>query len=150
MTVLDVSAEPWIPRFEAKIARADGGCWQWTGAVSTGGYGTFNLGRDAEGDYRYGYAHRLSYQLYVGPIPDGLTIDHLCRNKRCVNPDHLEPVTARENMLRGSSPGARAVRTGRCPKGHPYDSRSASGTQRCRTCDNEGQRMRYARSKGQP
>ena len=74
--------------------RADGDCWRWTGAVTSRGYGC--LGRDG----RTILAHRYAYVLTVGPIPDGLTIDHLCGNKRCVRPEHMEPVTGAENTRR--------------------------------------------------
>lgn len=78
------------------------GCWEWTRSLTTAGYGNLRLP-----DGRYGYAHRMSWELSRGPIPDGLTIDHLCRNRKCVNPEHLEPVTQAENNRR-----ARAARSG--------------------------------------
>lgn len=70
------------------------GCWEWDGTLSVEGYGVFRE------NYRQIKAHRWTYEQFVGPIPDGLTIDHLCRNRRCVNPAHLEPVTAGENARR--------------------------------------------------
>lgn len=81
-------------------------------------------------------SHRLSYETLVGPIPDGLHLDHLCRRPACVNPAHLEPVTARENMLRGFSPPAIAVRTGTCRHGHSLSDAytNKSGSRKCRTC----------------
>ena len=80
-------------RFWSKVNRTNTGCWDWVGALSHG-YGHFGI----EGIiYR---AHRVTYEWMVGPIPDGLTIDHLCKNKACVNPAHLEPVTIRENTRR--------------------------------------------------
>lgn len=88
------------------------GCWEWLGSKS-GGYGS--LGSSG------GYVHRIMYEAAKGPIPDGLTLDHLCRNKACCNPDHLEPVTCRENTARGLSPVARNMRKTHCPQGHAYD-----------------------------
>ena len=73
------------------------GCWLWKGLVDRDGYGVFGLNR------RSFRAHRVAYELLVGPIPDGLMIDHLCRVTSCINPDHLEPVTNKENQARGSA-----------------------------------------------
>ncbi len=84
------------------------------------------------------YAHRAAYELYVGPIPEGLTIDHLCRNTLCVNPAHLEAVTMRENILRGTGPSAQAARKTHCLRGHPFDDGNtlfrATGKRVCRAC----------------
>lgn len=129
---------PLADRFWDKVARWDPDwCWTWTGALGSTGYGTINRGRDGGG--RPAYAHRLSYELNVGPIPAGLTIDHLCRTPSCVNPKHLEPVTLAVNIARGMSPAAISVRTNRCPNGHPYTPentyiRPDKGTRMCRTC----------------
>lgn len=96
-------------RAERLWARVDknpdgSGCWIWTGALTTNGYGQVRWGD------RTLRAYRLVYELLVGPIPDGLQLDHLCRNRRCVNPAHLEPVTQWENWARGMAPSARAWR----------------------------------------
>lgn len=86
-------------RFWAKVDRS-GDCWRWTGALARGGYGFAVVG-SRDDPQRYRNAHRFAYELSVGPIPEGLELDHLCRNRRCVNPAHLEPVTHSENMRRG-------------------------------------------------
>jgi len=113
------------------------GCWLWGGAVNSRGYGNFRNG--------YGRtvgAHRFSYELYKGPIPDGLHIDHLCSFPNCVNPDHLEAVSLRENNQRtwdrGRGWNPNHYKKTHCPKGHIYDGDNLyitpTGTQGCRTC----------------
>lgn len=101
----------------ARVNRV-GDCWEWALARNRQGYGVYNLG-NGSGMY---LAHRVSYTAFVGPIPDGLVIDHLCRNTACVNPQHLEPVTVKVNSLRGMSPTATAVRSGTCKRGHQIKS----------------------------
>jgi len=101
--------------FWAKVKHPEG-CWEWLGSIHTDGYG--KLG--AKGENTTVYAHRLSYETFVGPIPDGLTIDHLCKNRKCCNPDHLEAVTAGENALRGEGIPAKNKRKRVCHLGHPY------------------------------
>lgn len=112
------------------------GCWLWTGAVDRFGYGTIVA------DRRTLRAHKAVYETRVGLVPDGLELDHLCRNKRCVNPAHLEPVTHSENLLRHYA----TVTT--CPHGHLYDEantyRDTAGKRRCRACLRERQRARRA------
>lgn len=103
------------------------GCWLWMGSRTVSGYGRFGLG-----DGRYFRAHRVSYEMVVGEVPKGLTLDHLCRNKLCVNPYHLEPVTAVENVRR-----AMAALT-HCKNGHPFAGENLvidnRGWRRCRIC----------------
>lgn len=117
-------------RLHRRIKRSTG-CWIWTASLDDKGYGRLMLNRKLH------YAHRLSYEAFVGPIPDGLEIDHLCRNRACFAPNHLEPVTPQINVLRGESPGARNRRRTHCPKrGHSYAEHGVvrNGRLVCRTC----------------
>lgn len=120
---------PVLDRFMKKVTVCESGCWLWGGVVTRGGYGMF--WPDETGTP----AHRWSYEHHVGLIPQGLQIDHLCRVRRCVNPAHLEPVTAKENQIR--SPHNPAIRT-HCPQGHAYNHantyRYPDGRRACRAC----------------
>lgn len=131
--------------FWARVDKS-GDCWLWTTSTDKGGYGLANQIHWP----RSRMAHRVSYELLVGPIPDGLEIDHLCRTPACVNPDHLEPVTHAENQRR-----RRWMKT-HCPNGHDLDSDGnryvrTSGTYQCRTCAREAARIRtgYYERRGQ-
>lgn len=125
-----------LERFIAKVEPTED-CWNWTGAVQTGGYGFFQ-GK---------LAHRLAYEWMVGPIPPGLTIDHLCYNRLCINPAHLEPVTSAENIRRA------AARRTHCKRGHELtDANTPPGrSKRCLTCQREvhnaWERARYHAAK---
>lgn len=128
-------------RFWEKVTKT-ATCWVW-GGKQREGYGRFTVG----GNGRDKQAHRVAFELLVGQIPEGLTLDHLCRNRLCVNPKHLEPVTNKENILRGTGPSAHNSRKTTCPQGHQYDYAVAKGThgtsRRCRTCDKRtAQRLR--------
>lgn len=130
---------PWQERFWSKVDMANlFGCWEWRAYRRPDGYGVFNT--DHSRPLR---AHRVAYELVVGPIPAGLTVDHLCRNRGCVNPAHLEPVTMKENTLRGmSSPATRARQT-HCKNGHPLSGGNLRidkfGRRRCRRCKTDWQ-----------
>lgn len=115
-------------------------CWLTDYFVNKDGYVTMKIGGG-----RRRSVHRVTYELLVGPIPDGLQLDHLCRVRGCVNPAHLEPVTPRENTLRGVGPNATAVRTNRCKYGHSLADAytKASGSRGCRTCS----KIRAAKSR---
>lgn len=112
-------SRPPLP-IEERILRVikidDNGCWRWQLAIHNCGYGKLTVIEN--GRPRRRLAHRISYQHFVGPIPTGLHIDHLCRVRDCVNPKHLEPVTVQENLRRSPLRGARARATGRCTNGH--------------------------------
>lgn len=134
------STLPVMERFMNSISpEPNSGCWLWTAAIANPqGYG--RIGKDGKDNY----AHRVSYELFVGPIPDGLQLDHLCRMRSCVNPQHLEPVTRQVNIRRGNNGGHNKIKT-HCPKGHPYSGDNLyiscvgrkgapNGSRICRTC----------------
>lgn len=124
-------------RFWAKVKKTRG-CWLWVASLTAGGYWRFKSG----GIMRM--AHRVSYEMLVGPIPRGLTLDHLCRNRRCVRPDHLEPVTMRINILRGETITAANASKTACHHGHTLAGDNLfvrrDGRRRCRTCERNSQR----------
>lgn len=136
--------------FWDRVDRSNGpnACWPWTAAVQSAGYG-FNRGK---------LAHRTAYEDAVGPIPDGLTIDHLCSNRRCCNPSHLEPVTREENARRGernrlTRSGGRPdlVRRSHCKHGHeftPDNVRLVGNARICRTCSSDRVRSFRLRKAG--
>lgn len=122
-----------------------GQCWMWTGVLNPGGYGDFSVGRKHVG------AHRTAYEQFVGRIPDGLHLDHLCRNRACCNPAHLEPVTAGENVLRGVGFAAQKAMQTHCINGHEFTRentmpRKGRGGRECRQCkrDREATKRRAA------
>ena len=123
------------------------GCWLWAGHVNQNGYGTTAIKEPALNRWITRYAHRVMYQLIAGPIPAGLDLDHLCRVRCCVNPEHLEPVTRRENVLRGDAPALAALLSRpktHCMRGHQFTAdniyTSPDGGRKCRRCSREQQR----------
>ncbi len=106
----------------------ESGCWLWQGTLDRDGYARF----------QYGRGHRWAYQHFVGSIPQGLELDHLCRVRHCVNPEHLEPVTTRTNQLRGNGVSGINARKTHCKRGHPFNEVNTyirpDGHRDCRTC----------------
>ena len=134
-----------LDRFFAKVEKTDT-CWNWMGSLTvSGGYGQFSF------DSKPVRAHRWIYEQMVAPIPEGLVIDHLCRNHRCVNPEHIEPVTLKENVKRGEAGklNNHQKQKTHCPKGHEYTKTNNKGKRICRTCANEQTRLYYKRQKEQ-
>lgn len=123
-------------RFWSKVNKqTDSGCWKWTAFIYQG-YGRFRIGRGIV------QAHRWAWEQVHGPVPEGLELDHLCRNTACVNPDHIEAVTHRENALRGFHPNVQTHRTKVCKRGHEISGDNAyplkDGRQRCFACHRTG------------
>lgn len=147
-------------RFWNKARTTKLGCWEWIAATVSEGYGACKF------DGSMLLSHRLAYESLIGPIPDGLAIDHRCHtedvscpggkgcpHRRCVNPAHLEPVTTRENLLRGKTLNAANAAKTHCPQGHPYDEGntylSPKGSRDCRACRREAARRYRRRNIGQ-
>lgn len=134
-----------LSRFLAKVDVRVDGCWEWNGATRSSTYGAFAYG----GRRKVVQAHRWSYEHFVGPVPEGMQIDHLCRNRACVRPDHLEPVTPRENTRRGTVGEVnrrRLAAVTHCPAGHEYTAENtyrppnSPHTRHRRACKAERQR----------
>jgi hypothetical protein len=138
---------PTSERLEEQIERRTDGCWIWLGSNNGQGYGTISIGGKRK------MAHRAVYEDRVGEIPEGLHLDHLCRNPPCVNPDHLEPVSSWENVKRGNSspPVENAAKT-HCVHGHEFTPENTyvrpNGSRSCRTCLRHRARTYYRKSRG--
>lgn len=136
-----------IARLNEKIDRSGplpverpelGPCWLWGGSTTLNGYAQLHVRLD-DGRWSVTVAHRVSYEATIGPIPDGKVLDHLCRNRPCTRPDHLEPVSDQVNILRGNGWSGRHARKTSCPAGHPYNDQNThvdkNGMRHCRVCD---------------
>ena len=139
------SGQPLIVRLMEHVEVTDT-CWNWIGHKINGGYGRISV------NHKNKLAHRTSYELLIGKIPDGLVINHICRNRGCINPEHLEPVTQKENVrqgLTGFKTGLKNRAKTQCPKGHKYTPDNLVKTNRrsCRTCHNVNQRARRTKAK---
>lgn len=129
-------------RFDSLYVVAPNGCWIWTGTIGRGGYGRFTVNKRAD------YAHRVGYRMFVGEIPEGKELNHICRQPDCVNWRHLEPLTRRDHIMKtpGSAGRTHALQT-HCRRGHPFDDANTAftkaGSRLCKECG----RVRHRRSK---
>lgn len=138
------------PEMEAKFwekVAPTGFCWEWTGALDQNGYGQFFIRRPLSPVK----AHRLAYEILVGPIPEGAKGDHLCRNRSCVNPDHIDPIPNRDNVLRGFGITAMHARQTHCKNGHEFTPENTftkdNGGRGCRECRKEINARYYAKTR---
>lgn len=135
---------PVLPRLIDRVTVGhESGCWIWDGSKNPNGYGLISV------DGKYKLAHRVSYEMFRGGVPEGLGLDHLCGNRACVWPGHLEPATQRMNVLRGSAPTAVAHRAGTCLSGR-HDMTDVyvkkNGDRQCRPCQREKDRARNVKA----
>lgn len=136
----------WFRRFWAKVIVRPWDCWEWTASLRKDGYGRFALNGGPQ------LSHLVAYRFLVGSVPEGLKLDHLCRNRKCVNPEHLEPVTDKENVRRGDGLAAINARKVACPNGHPLEEGNlyvSAGKRRCKVCTKANSVRKYYEKKGQ-
>jgi len=140
---------PAIDRVLDKVVAGPNNCIVYVGGLNPHGYGSVVVGSRADGSRRKAQVHRVVYEALVGPIPEGLELDHVCSRRNCVSPQHLEPVTRAENVRRSAERG-RMGETNRsktrCPAGHPYDDQNTyerpAGGRNCRECGRLGYHQR--------
>lgn len=141
--VLVIASDPGA-RFWSKVRIIPDCCWEWQAGTTPYGYGHFSL------DGRKVVAHRHAYESLIGPVPEGLQLDHLCRNPACIRPDHLEPVTASENVRRGDMGRERRHQT-HCVNGHLYDDENTywkpNGMRGCLACRRRTSRRWHQKQK---
>lgn len=142
-------AQAELDRLWSRAEENENGCWIWTGSRYKAGYGRFYLGQEDV------YAHRVMYMIFIGEIPKDLHTDHLCRVRECCNPEHLQPVTCRENIMRSPiAPAAINASKTHCKRGHPLSGDNlgvdANGGRHCRTCSITSARKRQAVVNGTP
>jgi hypothetical protein len=131
---------PLKERFEGKFVKGDiDECWEWQAGIAKSGYGQIMTG-DAEIGFKPGLAHRLSYTFYIGPIPENFTIDHKCKNKKCVNPNHLQPLSFEDHGRKDNQ----NVNKTHCQNGHPFDEENTyswdgNDYRQCKICKKERQ-----------
>ena len=139
------ACRPIVARIMSRVRIGPGCCWLWGGSTRGIGYGRIRI----RGVSRP--VHRVMFEIERGSIPDGLTLDHLCRIPACCNPWHLEPVSLRMNILRGNGPPAINARKNCCINGHRFTDRNTyrppSGKRQCRECNRVGDRVAYARNR---
>lgn len=140
----DASRRNTPEQFWQQVSKCDTGCWLWNGRKNGDGYGIFIYGKEQ-------MAHRVAYILASRDVPAGKCLDHLCRNRSCVNPAHLEPTTWRENILRGQGLAANEARSTHCKYGHEFNSANTmhrkDGGRFCRACGRRREKEYKARQK---
>lgn len=137
--------KPVIERFLSKISISNSGCWEWNGYIQENGYGQTSIKSKGV------YTHRFIYEYYHDSIHPDLTIDHLCRNRKCVNPLHLEQVSHKENIMRGDTLALKNSKKTHCKRGHEFTPKNTyvnpRGSRCCMICTNYLKRLTYKNNK---